>query len=182
MSSSRKKRSVNRGSQRQPAQQSPATRTDQGAHSVSEECRESTDNTPSLPTTVKWAGVVGMAEGAAGLCAAAILVFHAIRGTGTGDAKVEGIFASWGSGYGTALWFVIIFGTVAAAGWGLSRGKRWGRAPVAMLNMLLLPVVWYMLSSSRPELGIPTLLISLIGLGLIFNPAAVSWAASRYGS
>lgn len=135
----------------------------------------------TLPSTVKWAGYVGLIEGAVGLIAAIVMVIQTARGHGDGDAKVEGVLASWGSGYGTALWFVIIFGAVAAAGWALTRGKRWGRAPVAMLNMLLLPVAWYMFSSSRPDLGTPTLLVSLVGLGLIFNPAAVSWAASRYG-
>lgn len=181
VSSSRKKRSVNRGVRRKSDQlPSPnQSREDvQPAHDRQQDAREAE---LTFPSTVKWAGYVGLIEGAVGLIAAIVMVIQTARGQGDGDAKVEGVLASWGSGYGTALWFVIIFGAVAAAGWALTRGKRWGRAPVAMLNMLLLPVAWYMFSSSRPDLGIPTLLVSLVGLGLIFDPAAVSWAASRYG-
>lgn len=109
------------------------------------------------------------------------MIIDAATGRGDDQSEIGGVWASWGNGYGTALWFIVIFGGVGVAGWGLTRGKRWGRAPVAMLNMLLLPVAWYMYSSSRPELAIPTVIIALIGLVLLFNPAAVNWAASKYG-
>lgn len=181
VSSSRKKRSVNRGVQRKSDQRPSPKQPREDVQAAHDHQQDASETELTLPSTVKWAGYVGLIEGAVGLIAAIVMVVQTARGHGDGNAKVEGVLASWGSGYGTALWFVIIFGAVAAAGWALTRGKRWGRAPVAMLNMLLLPVAWYMFSSSRPDLGIPTLLVSLVGLGLIFNPAAVSWAASRYG-
>lgn len=134
----------------------------------------------AAPRTVKWAGFVGILQGALGIIAALVMIIQTAQGASAGDAEIHGIFGAGVSGYGTAAWFIIIFGAVLAAGIGLTQGKRWGRAPVAMMSMLLLPVAWYMYSSGRIELAIPTTLIGLIGLVFLFNKEAISWAATKY--
>ncbi|NKY86756.1 hypothetical protein [Nocardia veterana] len=122
------------------------------------------------PGTVRGAGALAALEGLIGVIIAIVLV---VRGaTETHDSAV--------SAYGTAAWFVILAGAVLAAGIGLLRGKRWGRAIVVIAQILLLPAAWYMLSSHRPELAIPVGLAALITLGLIFSPPSVHWMAQAY--
>lgn len=124
-----------------------------------------------LPQSVRYAGWLGMIEGCLGLVVAVILIVRELGGT-----HVTGI-----SGYGTAAWFIVFGGVVAVAGWFLRDGRRSGRGPVAMTNMILLLISVYMFSSGRIDLGLPTAVIGVAGLALLFNSSAVEWAAQRYG-
>lgn len=122
-----------------------------------------------------------MLEGGVALAFALYLILweasdHADSGAvivGSGSEK-------WGYGYGTAIWFIVMGGVIAVAGWFLRTGRRWGRGPVVLANMLLVLVSYYMFTSGRPELGVPTVIVGLVGLGLLFNPTSVDWAARRY--
>ncbi|MGJ0184536.1 hypothetical protein [Corynebacterium glyciniphilum] len=135
-----------------------------------------------LPPSVRWAGWIGMAEGIAGLAFAVYLVIGAVRGDEDTTAQFAGAGAeSIGYGWGTAAWFGFFGGVIAVAGWCLSTGRRWGRGPVAMLQLFLVLISVYMFSSGRPELGAPTAALGVVGLALMFNPSAVEWAARRYG-
>ncbi|MEV5652060.1 hypothetical protein AB0L57_27765 [Nocardia sp. NPDC052254] len=118
----------------------------------------------ATPGTVRGAGALATLEGLIGVIIAIVLAI-------AGHDK---------SAYGTAAWFVILAGAVLAAGIGLLRGRRWGRAIVVIAQILLLPAAWYMLSSHRLELGIPVGLLALVTLGLIFAPASVRWMAQAY--
>ncbi|WP_227983905.1 hypothetical protein [Nocardia spumae] len=118
----------------------------------------------TTPGTVRAAGALAALEGLIGVIIAIVLVVQ-------GHDR---------SAYGTAAWFVILAGAVLAAGIGLLRGKRWGRAIVVIAQILLLPAAWYMLSSHRLELGIPVGLLALVTLGLIFSPPSVRWMAEAY--
>ncbi|AHH16199.1 putative membrane protein [Nocardia nova SH22a] len=118
----------------------------------------------ATPGTVRGAGALAALEGLIGVIIAIVLVIQ-------GHDK---------SAYGTAAWFVILAGAVLAAGIGLLRGRRWGRAIVVIAQILLLPAAWYMLSSHRLELAIPVGLAALATLGLIFAPASVRWMAAAY--
>nr|WP_221333017.1 hypothetical protein [Nocardia transvalensis] len=108
-------------------------------------------------------------EGAAGVVVAIVLL---VRGLG-------GVDQSQTSAYGTAAWFVIFGGAVLAAGLGLLRGRRWGRAIAVIAQILLLPVSWYMING-QPQFGIPLGLVALVGLGLLFSPPSTRWAAEVY--
>ncbi|MGA4788156.1 hypothetical protein [Nocardia sp. AB354] len=122
------------------------------------------------PGTVRGAGALAALEGLIGVIIAIVLV---VQGITSADTSAK-------SAYGTAAWFVILAGAVLAAGIGLLRGKRWGRAIVVIAQVLLLPAAWYMLSSHRFELGIPVGLVALVTLGLVFSPPSVRWMAQAY--
>jgi len=79
------------------------------------------------------------------------------------------------SGYGTAMWFVVIGGSVFAGGIALIRGKRWGRAISLMAQILLLPVSYYLYTSGLPAIGIPVAILAVVLLALLFAPASVTW-------
>ncbi|MQY28278.1 hypothetical protein [Nocardia aurantia] len=122
------------------------------------------------PGTVRAAGALAALEGLIGVIIAIVLVVQGATGGGHSAGEV----------YGTAAWFVILAGAVLAAGIGLYRGRRWGRAIAVIAQILLLPVAWYMLSSHRYDLGIPVGLGALVTLGLLFAPASTEWMARGY--
>jgi hypothetical protein len=122
------------------------------------------------PGTVRAAGALAALEGLIGVIIAIVLVIQGAGRAGHSAAQA----------YGTAAWFAILAGAVLAAGLGLYRGRRWGRAIVVIAQILLLPAAWYMLRSSRFDLGIPVGLAALVTLGLLFAPASTQWMARGY--
>jgi hypothetical protein len=121
---------------------------------------------------VRGAGIIVALQGVLALVVAAVLV---VRGIAGADQRVV-------NGLGTAAWFVVIGGVVAAAGRALVTGKRWGRGLAVFTQLLLLPVTWYLaVGSHRPAFGIPAGVVALTVLALLFSPAAVRWAARNQG-
>ena len=119
---------------------------------------------------MRGAGVIVALQGVLALVVAAVLV---VRGIAGADQRVV-------NGLGTAAWFVVIGGVVAAAGRALVLGKRWGRGLAVFTQLLLLPVTWYLaVGSHRPAFGIPAGVVALTVLALLFSPAAVRWATGR---
>lgn len=119
---------------------------------------------------MRGAGVIVALQGVLALVVATVLV---VRGIAGADQHVV-------NGLGTAAWFVVIGGVVAAAGRALVIGKRWGRGLAVFTQLLLLPVTWYLaVGSHRPAFGIPAGVVALIVLALLFSPPAVRWAAGR---
>lgn len=85
------------------------------------------------------------------------------------------------SGWGTGLWFFLIFGAVLTGAVFLLRGRHWGRGPIIMLNLCLVGVAYYMFTSGALTLAVPTVVVALAALYCMFNPKAVDWAASIRG-
>ncbi|MFD3746225.1 hypothetical protein [Nocardia sp. NPDC058633] len=125
-----------------------------------------------IPVTVRLAGGLVSLEGLAGVVTAIVLIVRALTGHDQSEA----------SGVGTAIWFGVLFGGVLAAGIGLLRGKRWGRAIAVIANVLLLPVAWSMLTDShQPLFGSVLGLVAVAGLATLFAPATSRFMAQDYG-
>ena len=121
------------------------------------------------PVLVRGAGAIVALQGAAGLVIAVILL---IRGLAGADQRVA-------NGFGTAAVFALIGAAVLAAGWSLWTGHRWGRGLAVFVQLLLLPVAWYLaVGSHQPAYGIPVGVIALGTLALLFSPPALRWAAA----
>ncbi|MET0899877.1 MAG: hypothetical protein ABWY45_18355 [Mycobacterium sp.] len=120
------------------------------------------------PPSVRYAGYLVAAEGVAALAMCVVLV---IRGLSGADQSIV-------SGYGTALWFLLIGSGVMTGGWALLSGRRWGRGIAVPTNLLLLPVAWYVFSSHHQVYGVLVAVLAVLVLGLMFSPAAVQWVAS----
>ena len=85
------------------------------------------------------------------------------------------------SGYGTAIWFVILGGAVLAGGVALATGRRWGRAIAIVAQVLLLPVTWSLLTDShQPVFGVLMAVVVIAILVLLFSPPANRWMAQEY--
>lgn len=124
---------------------------------------------PIQPPAVRYAGFLVAAEGLAGLLVAVVLV---VRGLAGADQRVV-------SGYGTAIWFVLVGGGVLAGGWALITGRRWGRGIAVFANLLLLGVAWYIFTSHQMGYGIAVALLALLSLGMLLSPSAAHWASGR---
>lgn len=110
------------------------------------------------------------AQGIAGLLAAVVYV---VSGFGGGDEPGMNKF-------GTGAWFAIIGGAVLAAGLALWTGRRWGRGVAVFVQLLLLPVSWYMAVGSQQWVyGIGVAITALITLVLLFSPSAVQWLGAQ---
>lgn len=125
----------------------------------------------SPPETVRFAAMIGIGEGAVGLGYASFLLVRSLQGFHDPGAVI--------SGWGTALWFILIFGAVLAASIALLKGRRWGRAPLLMMNLFLVGIAYYMFTSDRVPWAVGTALLGLVTLGMLFNRKAVDWAVGR---
>ncbi len=110
-------------------------------------------------------------EGLVGLVAAAVLLVRALGGATDSAAN----------GYGTAGWFAVVGAAVGGAGIALILGKRWGRAVALVVQLLLLPVVWSLLTDShQPIYGALLGVVVVAILALLFSPASSQWMAAEY--
>jgi hypothetical protein len=84
-----------------------------------------------------------------------------------------------------ALLALIIIGVLIVGGLSraLSNLKTWARGPAIVLELLLLPIGYTMISAGLAYVGIPVMLVGLFGAGLLLAPATrVALGLDRYGS
>ncbi len=60
---------------------------------------------------------------------------------------------------------------LAGLGLLLSRRRGWARGPAIVLQLLLLPIGYYMIAGGVPWLGVPVMLFGLVCAGLLLAPA-----------
>ena len=121
------------------------------------------------PAVVRWAAIIAIIQSAIGLGFAIILIVREATGQTDPNLVYESAHANRWVGYGTAVFFIIIF-----------TARRWGRGPVIMLELFLLVAAVYMFNAQQYSLALATAASALLGLGLLFNPRAISWAAQHY--
>ncbi|MBX7434369.1 hypothetical protein JDV09_20040 [Mycobacterium sp. Y57] len=119
------------------------------------------------PRAVRIAGGIAGLEGAAAVVVAVVLIVR--QAAGHHEDAI--------SGYGTAAWFAIMGSVVAAAGWALWTGRRWGRGIAVFANLLLLGVAWYVFTSGQLRYAVGVAAVSVAALGLLFSPSTLHWVA-----
>lgn len=133
-----------------------------------------------VPTPVKYAGYLAMLQSFIGLGYAAILIYREIIGERDASIVTDTDTRAGLIGYGTAIYFIIIFGAILAGAISMNSGRRWGRGPVAMLEMFLLVVAYYMWSAGQPVWAGLTAVSAVLGLGLLFNSKSLAWATANH--
>lgn len=124
----------------------------------------------TTPSAVRLAGGIAVVEGVILLGAAVYMIVHAAMGYREETVVI--------SGYGTAAWFVIMGGAVAATGAALLRGRQWGRGVVVIAQLVLLPVAWYMSVGSHQWVpGILVGIAALTALVCMFRRESLEWYA-----
>jgi hypothetical protein len=69
---------------------------------------------------------------------------------------------------GFAALIAVLLGVLAFA---LARRRAWARGPSVVLELMLLPIGWYMVSGGLAWLGVPVFGLGLLGAGLLVVPA-----------
>lgn len=132
------------------------------------------------PRLIRWAGLIAIIQSLVGVGYAVLLL--ARQALGYRDPSFiapEGTTTQW-VGAGTGIFLLIIFGVVIWAAVRMNRGFRWGRGPVAMLEMIFIPISYYMFSGHAYVLAAITGLSAIVALVLLFHPTSVKWVAERY--
>ncbi|MEU0566337.1 hypothetical protein ABZ297_13195 [Nonomuraea sp. NPDC005983] len=61
-------------------------------------------------------------------------------------------------------------GLLWVAGGGLFRVERWGRSPGVLAQIFMIPVAITLIQSDKPLIGIPLIVVALVGLGTLLAP------------
>lgn len=133
-----------------------------------------------MPPTVRWAGIIALIQSGVGLAYAVFLIYRELTGQEDPSIVYESAEANTAVGYGTAAFFFIIFGTVVAAAVNMMRGRKWGRGAIVFLNIILLPVAYYMFSEGRILWAVIVAVSAIACIALLFNPRSLRWVESQY--
>jgi hypothetical protein len=116
---------------------------------------------PREPATLRWAVWMLAGEAVVLLAVLVFLLYQDISGaadTAQGAAAVTLYTAT----------FVVILGGLA---WALHRRRRWARGPAIVVQMLLIPIGYTMATSGLPAVGVPVIVIGLVGAGTLLAPS-----------
>lgn len=123
------------------------------------------------PRPVRIAGGIAALEGFLAIAMAVVLVVR--EAAGHHEIAI--------SGYGTAGWFAIMGSGVAAAGWALWTGRRWGRGIAVFANLVLLGVAWYVFSSGWLGIALVVAATAIAALAMLFSPSGLHWLTQAPG-
>lgn len=75
-----------------------------------------------------------------------------------------------------AAYYLVFAAAIALCGLALLRGRRWGRTPTIVVQILLLAVgYWMAVPSGRPGWGIALVIFALVTGGLLLTGPANDW-------
>ncbi|MBB6351750.1 hypothetical protein FHU36_008333 [Nonomuraea muscovyensis] len=113
------------------------------------------------PLSLVVAAVVVALEGLVAVGLGGYVVVETLRGA-AGDVTTAIAEAVFGLLIGAGLLWV--------AWGGLLRAERWGRAPAVLTQIFMIPVSVTLIQSDQPQLGIPLLVVALVGLVSLLAP------------
>jgi hypothetical protein len=71
---------------------------------------------------------------------------------------------------GTTVFAALFTGLLGWFTWSLYRRRAWARGPAVVLQLLLIPTGVTMLTGGLPVLGVPTVLVGLVGAATLMAP------------
>ena len=119
------------------------------------------EETNSAPTTLLWAVRLLIAEAAALGVVTVWLIYELATTTATSvrGAVLVTVYAGL---------MATLFGLL---GWALHRRRGWARGPAIVLEMLLIPIGYYMTTGGVAWLGLPVIAFGLVGAGMLLAPS-----------
>jgi hypothetical protein len=114
------------------------------------------------PAPLAWAVWLLYAEAAAVGLLAGYLVYEDVTGTATDlrDAILVTLYA------------VAMAGALAGLAYALSRCQPWARGPVVALQLIMVPIGYYLATGGKPWLGVPVAVLGLVVAGLLVTPSS----------
>lgn len=134
----------------------------------------------TIPTTIRLGAGAALLQVAVAFSMALYLIYADLTSDVSDTIESEAAAAQW-IGTGTAIFIFILFGVVLAGAINLLRGRNWGRSPIVMMGVLLLPVAWYMMSEGMVLAGIGTGILAVAALVFMLHPHSTEWIAANYG-
>ncbi|ERJ43028.1 membrane protein [Corynebacterium pseudodiphtheriticum 090104] len=131
------------------------------------------------PATIKFASLIAVVQSVIALIFAGVLIWREIINAENNSIASDAATANW-IGAGTAGFIAIIFGTIVAAALSQYRGKRWGRGPIVLLQVILAASSFQMMSGGAVFFGIFILASAVIALLMIFHPQSNAWMELHY--
>jgi hypothetical protein len=114
---------------------------------------------------VQAAGVLICVQGVGVVVLAVLIVVSGFRNA-----------AAVGQLLGQAAFFVVCAAGMVACGWSLISGRRWGRSPTIVVQVVLAAVGYYLaVPSGRPVWGIALFLFGVLTGGLLLTRPANDW-------
>ncbi len=84
--------------------------------------------------------------------------------------------AAVGQLLGQTAYYLVLAALAAVCGWALLTGRRWGRTPVIVMQIIIGAIgYWMAVPSGRPVLGVALILLALLTGGLLLTRSANSW-------
>lgn len=115
----------------------------------------------SLPATLKWAVWLLVGEAVAVGTLAGLLLYADLTATASDTARALAVTA----------YAVIMAGVLALLGLNLARRRKWPRAPAIAIQLLLLPIAYYLIKGGAAWLGIPVGALAITVTALLVTPA-----------
>src|SRR5262245_49724974 len=115
----------------------------------------------AMPGTLRWAVWLLAGEAAAVTAFSAYLIYEDIAGQA----------ASLRSALLVTAYALLMAGLLSLLARSLSRRRAWARSPAIVLQLLLLPTAYVMISSGLIWLGLPIGVLGLVVIGLLVSPA-----------
>ncbi|HEX6500876.1 MAG TPA: hypothetical protein VF054_17875 [Micromonosporaceae bacterium] len=72
----------------------------------------------------------------------------------------------------TTAYFAVLTLVFAVLAWYLRQRRSWARGPAIVLELLCLPVGYLMVQAGQLWLGVPVILLGLLGAGLLLAPTS----------
>ncbi len=111
--------------------------------------------------TLKWAVWLLLIQATGLAFVTALLIYLNLT------AEKTSVAMAWSSTVYVAL-LTAAFAFLAAS---LSRRKRWARGPAIVVELLQVPIGYTMITNGLPVLGVPVLLLGLLGAALLLAPS-----------
>lgn len=134
----------------------------------------------TVPTTIRLGAGAALLQVLVAFGTAFYLIYADLTSDVSDTIESDAAAAQW-IGTGTAIFIFILFGVVLAGAVNLLRGGNWGRSPIVMMGVLLLPVAWYMMSEGMVLAGIGTGILAAAALVFMLHPRSTEWIAANYG-
>ena len=68
---------------------------------------------------------------------------------------------------GTTIFALALAALLGLLAWSIWKRRAWARGPAVVLQLLLLPIGYYMITGGQPLLGVVTIAVGLVGAGAL---------------
>jgi predicted lysophospholipase L1 biosynthesis ABC-type transport system permease subunit len=114
------------------------------------------------PSSLSWAiGVILVETAAVGVVTVLLAISAATQDSVSTSSAVAAVLFP--------LLLALVLGLL---GWQLRRRRAWARSPTIVLEMLMLPIGYFMITGGVPWFGVPVMLFGFAGAALLLAPSS----------